>query len=84
MDITDKQGSRWVARYEVAVDPQQYPRVHALLQQKDAFSEDFAANLERLAQEYLAAVEQHLADTASASAGDASAAADAPLEDKKG
>lgn len=51
-------------RYEVAVDPQSYPRVHALLGQKGEFAGDFAANMERLAQEYLAAVEQHLKDTA--------------------
>lgn len=60
----DNGGSRWVARYEVAVDPATYPHVHALLQQKGAFAEDFSQNLERLAHEYLSAVEQHLSQAA--------------------
>lgn len=64
MANTHKGGdSRWMLRYEVAVDPQDYPRVHALLGQKGEFSQDFAANMERLAQEYLGAVEQHLKET---------------------
>lgn len=62
----EKSSSRWMARYEVAVDPQVYPCVHALLQQKGAFSEDFSQNLERLAHEYLAAVEQHLSEQTAA------------------
>lgn len=71
MAETHKAGdSRWMLRYEVAVNPQDYPRVHALLGQKGAFADDFAANMERLAQEYLAAVEQHLLDTAASQEGE--------------
>lgn len=70
MAETHKAGdSRWMLRYEVAVNPQDYPHVHAQLGQKGAFADDFAANMERLAQEYLAAVEQHLQEVENDSEG---------------
>lgn len=59
-DVHNNGDSRWGLRYEVMVDPKRYPRIHALLRQKGAFADDFSANMERLAQEYLVAVEQHL------------------------